>query len=156
MTAARLPDADGTGGSDTGSTPLIWTALVIAFVADGDDRSGADRFAAGLLDDHCILDHLGQVGDAPLHLPLFFFRSVIVAVLREVAELTGRLDLPGDVDPSDGGELVILGFQAIKSCLGELLRLCHAREGSGSCLRVGPARATLVPVHHCCDVIIIC
>ena len=69
--------------------------------------------------------------DAAFHLALLLLGGVVVAVLGEIAELTGGLDLAGDVDAPARGEVVVLGLEPVEGGLGELLCVCHADEASG-------------------------
>ena len=52
------------------------------------------------------------MADAALHLPLLFLGGVVVAVLGQIAELAGGLDLAGDVDAAARRQLLELGSAA--------------------------------------------
>src|SRR5690606_29722815 len=69
--------------------------------------------------------HLGEVGDAALHLALLLLRGVVVAVLGQVAELAGGLDLAGDLDPAARRQVVVLGLEPIERSLREVVGLGH-------------------------------
>ena len=75
-----------------------------------------------------VLDHGGELSDAGLHVALEVLGGVVVAVLLEVTELAGRLDLAGDVDASDRDQLVVLGLQPVVGLLGEVMRLRHGER----------------------------
>jgi hypothetical protein len=68
---------------------------------------------AGAFDDLGVLEQVGQVGDAALHVTLRLLGGVVVAVLREVAQLTGSFDLPGDLDPPARRQVVVLAPEAL-------------------------------------------
>ena len=73
----------------------------------------------------------GELADPGLHVALEVLGGVVVAVLLEVAELPGGLDLAGDVDAADRGELVVLGLQPVERLLGEGVGLRHGQESTG-------------------------
>ena len=64
--------------------------------------------------------------DPPLHLSLLLLGRVIVAVLGQVAEFTGHLNLAGEVDTPPSGEVLQLGYEPVVGLLGELLYVGHA------------------------------
>src|SRR5947209_40939 len=67
----------------------IALGVVVALVADGDDRAGGDGATggAGSVDDLGALEHRLQLADARLHLALVVLGRVVVAVLGQVTEL---------------------------------------------------------------------
>src|SRR4029079_9027469 len=77
------------------------------------------------LHDLRVLEHPGQVDDAALHLPLLLLGGVVVAVLGEVAELAGGLDLASDVEPAPRREVLVLGLESVKGRLGEVDGVSH-------------------------------
>ena len=100
-------------------------------------RSGAPRREPGATSSPSVPSTISQfsiidaeLADPGLHLALVVLGGVVVAVLLEVAELPGGLDLAGDVDPTDRGELVVLGLEPVVGLLGEVVRLRHGRRGS--------------------------
>ena len=99
--------------------------VVVALVAELHHRARLHGLAVGALHDLAVLEHGGQLPDPGLHLALVVLGGVVVAVLLQVAQLPGGLDLPGDVDPADRGELVVLGLQPVVRLLGEVVRLRH-------------------------------
>ena len=84
--------------------------------------------ATDTLDDLGVLDERLEMADAALHLSLLFLGGVVVAVLGEVAELTGGLDLAGDVDPTERGELLVLFLQSLEGGTREVVRLGHPQN----------------------------
>ena len=66
-----------------------------------------------LVDDHRLVEQLGQLADAGLHAALVVPGGVVVGVLVQVAELPGRLDGAGDVDPAPGGKVLQLGLEPL-------------------------------------------
>ncbi len=103
----------------------VGVGVVVALVAELDDGSGRHLVALGALDDLAVLDHRRELPDASLHVALVVLGGVVVAVLLQVAELAGGLDLAGDVDAAHRGELVVLGLQPVERLLGEVVRLRH-------------------------------
>ena len=94
-----------------------------------DDRAGRDRaVGAAALDDLGVLEERLELADAALHLALLVLGGVVVAVLGEVAELAGRLDLAGDLDPAAGGEVLVLGLQPLVRGAGELRASSDMRD----------------------------
>ena len=93
--------------------------------------------AALVLDDLGLSKELGEVADAALHLPLLLLGGVVVAVLGEVAELAGGLDLAGDLDPTTRGQVDVLGLQPVERRLGEVHRVGHPDQASDGAV---PAR----------------
>ena len=67
----------------------------VALVDDRDDRAGGDRAVVGALDDLRGLEQVLELADAAFHVALLVLGGVVVAVLAEVAEQAGRLDLLG-------------------------------------------------------------
>ena len=74
------------------------------------------------LDDLGVLEDVLELADAALHVALLVLGRVVVAVLAEVAEQAGRLDLLGDLDAAARGEVVELGLQPFVRGAGELGR----------------------------------
>ena len=105
--------------------------VVVALVPDRDDRAVLHRVAAGGLDDLRVLDHGLEVPDAAFHLPLLVLGGVVVAVLGQVAQLAGGLDLAGDVRAAVRGQLLELRDQPVVGRLGEVLRGWHEPHRSG-------------------------
>ena len=70
----------------------------------------------------------GEAADPALHLPLLLLRGLVVAVLRQVAQLAGHLDLAGDLDPAASGQVLVLGPEALVGLPGELGRVSHGRS----------------------------
>ncbi len=97
-------------------------AVVVALVDDGHDRAGETIPSSSALDDLGGLDDVLELADAAFHVALLVLRRVVVAVLAEVAQQSGRLDLLGDLDPTPGGEVVELGLQPFECGAGELGR----------------------------------
>ena len=85
-------------------------------------RAGGDDALVAALDDLGGLEHVLELADAALHVALLVLGGVVVAVLAEVADQSGRLDLLGDLDAAPGGEVVELGLQPFESGAGELRR----------------------------------
>ena len=71
---------------------------------------------------------------------------MVVAVLGEVAELAGRLDLEGAVDASTCREVLELGNEPVVGLLGELLCLGHAERVARA-----PGGPTVGPTHNPVD-----
>ena len=84
----------------------------------------ADLALRAGLDDLAVLEQVLELADPALHVALLVLGGVVVAVLAEVAQLAGPLDLVGDLDPAAGGEVVELGLQPVERRAGELV-LCH-------------------------------
>ena len=91
------------------------------------------------------VERVVHTGDVTQPKTLLALASVGVPILgvygnndeREaLAELTGGLDLAGDVDTPAGGEVVVLGLEPVEGGLGELLCVCHASEASGEGRRI--------------------
>ena len=80
----------------------------------------ADRRPRRALDDLGVLEEVLELADPALHVALLVLGGVVVAVLAEVAQLAGRLDLLGDLDAAAGGEIVELGLQPVVRRAGEL------------------------------------
>ena len=83
------------------------------------------------VDDHRRLQHPLQLADAGLHLALGVLGGVVVAVLGQVAEGPGGLDLPRDLDPSAGRQILELGDEPGMG-LGCEMSFCHPFEATGS------------------------
>src|SRR5207249_9645339 len=98
--------------------------VVVALVADGDDRARLDPPAAlGTgIDDLGVLEHGLELADACLHATLIVLGRVVVTVLGQVTQLTGSLDRRRDLDAATGREVVELGLQALVGVLGKLRR----------------------------------
>ena len=94
----------------------------VALVDDGHDRAGTDDAGLRSLDDLDAVEDRLELADATLHVPLLVLRRVVVAVLREVAELACPLDLRGHLDAAPGLEVVELGLQPLVRRLGQLVR----------------------------------
>ena len=88
---------------------------VVALVAEGDDGAVGDRAVgrAAAFDDGGLLEHLLELADPRLHLPLAVLGGVVVAVLLQVAEGPCRLDEGGDLDAAARGEVLELGLEAL-------------------------------------------
>ena len=126
-----------TGGDHAHVVPLLLDGadqhalrLVVTFEDDGHDGPGSDHVHAPSrqLDDLGVLQDALEVQDPALHLALLLLGGVVVAVLGEVAQFAGRLDLAGDVDASAGGEVLVLGGEAGMRVGGELLWFRHDRS----------------------------
>ena len=76
------------------------------------------------LNDLVITDHVVDLANARFHLALGVFGGVVVAILREVAEESSRLDHPGDLGATHGREFVILGLQLVECLLGDAVDFC--------------------------------
>ena len=76
----------------------------------------------GLVDHLDVLEQGLELADAGLHLPLEVLGGVVVAVLAQVAQGPGGLDLLGDLHPAPGGQVFQLGHQAVVGGLGEVGR----------------------------------
>ena len=63
--------------------------------------------------------------DSALQLGLLLFGRVVVAVLGQVPQLAGGLDLVGDLDTASGGELSKLGTQPVVRVLREVMSIGH-------------------------------
>ena len=61
-----------------------------------------------------------ELADAGLHPALVVAGGVVVGVLLEVAQLAGRLDGLGDVDPPTGGQILQLGPEPLVGFLGKV------------------------------------
>ena len=96
-----------------------------------DDPGGHDAgFVRRAVDDDGVLKHPLQLADAGLHLALGVLGGVIVAVLRQVAERPRGLDLPGDLHPAAGRQVLELCDKADVRLGGEM-GLGHADEAIG-------------------------
>jgi hypothetical protein len=83
--------------------------LVVALVPQRHDAAAGGRAGAlAAVDDHRLVEQLGELADAQLHAALVLPGGVVVGVLAQVAELPSRLDGAGDVDPAAGREIVQL------------------------------------------------
>ena len=78
-------------------------------------------------DDLGVLEDVLELADPALHVPLLVLGGVVVAVLGQIAELAGALDLLGDLDPPAGGEIVEFGGQAFVRRAGQLVG-CHGAD----------------------------
>jgi hypothetical protein len=100
--------------------------LVITSKGDSYDAAGADFGQVNLATYDLGVFYQGtKMGDATFHLSLFFLGGVIVAVLLQIAKFSGGLNFLSDLDPSAGGEVVVLGLEAIERVLRELVSLGH-------------------------------
>ena len=130
--------------------------LVVPVVAQGDRAAQRDRPVVGsaVVDQLDVLEHGLELADAGLHLSLEVLGRVVVAVLREVAEGPGRLDLLGDLHPAPRGQILQLGHQPVVGGLGQLRGFClvggNVRHGEsfgrracgGAGHGVGPTRVS--------------
>ena len=98
---------------------------------------GPDHARLGRLDDLGVLEQRLELADAPLHVALLVLGRVVVAVLREVAQLAGALDLGGDLDAAPRGEVVELGAQPVVRLLGQLVRFHGGPGYPGGHRRIG-------------------
>ena len=98
--------------------------LVVTLVAQRHRGTGAHAAVTDvrLVDQLDLLEQGLELTDAGFHLPLGVLGRVVVAVLLEVTQGAGRLDLLGDLDPATGGQVLQLGGQALEGALGELGR----------------------------------
>ena len=94
--------------------------VAVALVTDGDHRSGAHRRGVHLLHDLGVFDDALELTHPGIHLSLFLLGGVIIAVLREIAHLAGRLDPAGNVDLAASDEIVELGLESVEGLLGQL------------------------------------
>jgi hypothetical protein len=106
----------------------IALGLVVALVTDGHDDAGADLVGLGGLDDLGVLEHGFEMADPGLHFALLFPGGVVVAVLGKVAELTGALDLAGDIYALHGRELQMFCHEAVMGRLGKVLHVGHGGQ----------------------------
>ena len=83
---------------DVADEVALGVVVAVALVDDGDDRARADDAGLGRLDDLGVLEDRLELADAALHVALLVLGGVVVAVLGEVAELAGPLDLLGHLD----------------------------------------------------------
>ena len=70
------------------------------------------------------------MADAGLHLALLLFGGVVVAVLGEITELAGGLDLASDVGATVRSQVLELGLQPVVGFLGQMVGLGHVGHRS--------------------------
>ena len=73
-----------------------------------------DGAVVAAVDDLGVLEDRFELADAALHVALLVLGRVVVAVLRQVAELARPLDRLGDLDAAPGGEVVELRLQPVE------------------------------------------
>jgi hypothetical protein len=98
---------------------------VVALVADLDDRAGDDGAVRVTVDDLGLLEQGLDVADPALHLPLLLLGGVVVAVLRQIAQLAGDLDLAGDLHSTPGRQVVELLVQPVVRGAGQSVGIGH-------------------------------
>ena len=107
-----------------------------------DDRARADHAGRRRLDDLGVLEDRLELADAALHVALLVLGGVVVAVLGQVAQLAGALDLRGDLEAAPRrGEVVELGPQPVVRGLGQLVRFHGPIEPIGGGRRVPGTQA---------------
>ncbi len=77
----------------------------------------------GLVQHLDVLEQGLELADARLHLSLEVLGGVVVAVLAQVPQGPGGLDLLCDLDPSPGRQVLELSHQAVVGAPGEVR--CH-------------------------------
>ena len=93
--------------------PEVSLHVGVAFVAQAHDGPWHDLVGRGQFHDLAVLEQVGEVHDAPGHLPLLLLGCVVVAVLGEVAQLSSGLDLAGDVDPPARHQILVFRRDAV-------------------------------------------
>jgi hypothetical protein len=71
------------------------------------------------------------MADPTLHVPLFVFGSVIVAILLQVAHFTGALNPVRNLNTTTGGQIMEFFFEATERRFGEVMYLGHAHRVTG-------------------------
>ena len=131
---ALVADLAVDGVSLGAANNVVLLGLIIAGHFDG--NVGANRNAVhaqlALVDDHSVLDHLLQLGDAVLHQTLGVLGFIVLAVLRKVAVAAGFLDLLGQLLAADRLEVFQFVLHRLQAGSGHLDFLCHF--GSSPCL----------------------
>ena len=117
----------------------------VAVVEDGDDDTEADAAIGDRFDDLGVLEDRLELTNTPLHVALFVLCGVIIAVLLQVAEFPGPLDLAGDVDATARREILQFGAQPSKGAARQLV-LGHAQNASGARSRVAGASVRTLDV----------
>lgn len=86
----------------------------VAVVEDRHDAPDGHLAIVDCLDDLMIFKDRFDLADASLHVALFVFGGVVVAVFLEVAHLAGTPDALGNLDATSGREVEVLSLQALK------------------------------------------
>ena len=122
---------------DVADEVALGVVVAVALVDDRDDGARPDDAGLGGGDDLGVLEDRLELADAALHVALLVLGGVVVAVLGEVAELAGPLDLRGDLDAAPRGEVVELGLQPVERLLGQLVRFHGASTLPAGCAPTG-------------------
>ena len=100
----------------------------VAVVDDGDDDARADDALGRALDDLAVVQDRVELADAALHVALLVLGRLVVAVLRQVAQLAGPLDGLRDLDAAARREVLVLGLEPLVGAPGELVDIGHGQS----------------------------
>src|SRR5207248_11702534 len=103
--------------------------LILSVLAEANRAAHRDEaVGANLFDQDVVLDDCLELVDPGFFHALFVLRGVILEVLREVAELTGGLDLGCDLRTPNGDELLVFAPHKLEALRCDVDVLSHQFE----------------------------